>query len=141
MKVTYTTMDDVEYVMRNLSPQHRAELDASGILDRVVLRKFEELVRDGTARTAWIDGNPAAILGAVREHNYATTYFITTAPYFKAGLPAIRHAREYIKSIRDLFGPLIMATRSDFPGLEKWLKIVGYRQVCEDEGCKVFVYR
>lgn len=130
---------DVDFVLEDLSEQHREEHEAVGLKRADIMRHFTDLVEDGTADTLWIDNKPAAVIGVGEQSGVLTTWFVATPRYWSTGIRGIRHARRYLREQVTAGGCLMLEILSGRTETERWLKLIGYKKVSESLGVVRFV--
>lgn len=140
MKTRDTTEADLAYVLERLCPMHRAEHAALGFDHETALAKARFFLSRGHSVTVEIDGQPACVFGAFPDLGVNTTWMIATDAYFGAGVPAILHARRYLRNLVKHIGPLLTSTLSPHPDVGRWLELIGYRKEAQEGDLQIFSY-
>lgn len=133
-----TTDADIVFVLDRLCPQHRDEHRALGLNRGDVLALARKYLSAGESDTALVDGEPGCVFGVFEEAGVNTTWFLATEAYYAHGMPAVRHARRYLRALVDRKGPLLSITRSPHPGVARWLEVLGYRKMAHEGDMQIF---
>ncbi len=134
------TFSDIYAVWMNLSEQNMDEIEAAGLNPWTGLKMFRQFNLDNPGQVALLYGKPACVFGIIKSDKVTTTWFIATQDYFDHGMPAVLHARRYLRDRTKEHGTLTTVTLSKHPDVDRWFKLLGFKKVGGDGDAKVFEY-
>ena len=131
---------DIYAVWNDLSDQSMADFEAAGYDTWTGLRMLRQFNLDNQGQVALLQDEPACVLGVVKSEKVNSTWFIATQAYFDHGVPAVLHARRFLRDRRAEYGKLTTVTMSQHPDVDRWFGALGFKKVGEHDSAKVFEY-
>lgn len=137
MDVRPARWEDVESILDRLCDQHREEYGNRPNI-KTELVKF---CAHAEANCLWFDGKPQAMLAIANVPPVGpVTWLACSKEYFEKGLPAILHARRYMRDAVRRHGPIWSNVGSTHPDAQRWMEMIGAALSHEHEGRKIFLF-
>lgn len=137
MRVRPAIVEDLWFVLDNLSEQNRAELATVGLAKREIEAQYTEWLL-GEGAYVLEDDAPLTVFGARGPHN--AMWSAATDEYF-ARPACVLASRRALREFRKERGPLQLVTAGGHENTARWLTLLGYEKVEENDGLQSFVYR
>lgn len=101
----------------------------------------DNAVQDGRARAlAAPDGKPLVLFGLNDFGGYTSMWTMATRRYFALGAAGVLATRRFLATL-DHDRPMFVVTCSPHPDVGKWLHLLGFDDLGEEDGRRVFRWR
>lgn len=141
MEMRVATWADVESVLARISDANRAEYEKIGFPGETFNLRLVRFMMAGEAHCLWFDGQPQAFIAVAETAGVTTTWLGATQACFDAGIGPIRVGRKHMRAVADRRGPVTSFVTAGHPRIVKWMRLLGFDQIGEMHGAKVFRYR
>lgn len=152
MSVKITVRDavpaDIQIIMDDICSQHRDEWTAV-FSDMQQAKQQAETWASGLDRcvradVGVLDGKPIVVFGVLQRETEFNTWLIATEKFFGLGTDGVRFTRRYMRNAAKIYSPLISVSQSTHRDVDKWLTLVGYTKLGEDDTVspprKIYMY-